>query len=47
MPDYSVRDAFPEEERCELVDVSPTKLRYAMLNFYGGHGAYGGEPPSP
>jgi DNA excision repair protein ERCC-2 len=44
---YSVRDAFPSEEREEMIDVDPGKLQFAMLNFYQDHDAYGGEPPSP
>ncbi len=31
---YSVREAFPEEEREEFVDVQPDKVRYAMYNFW-------------
>jgi DNA excision repair protein ERCC-2 len=44
---YSVHDAFPAEERSELVDVAPEKLKYAMLNFFGDHDAYEGTPPEP
>ncbi|MFB6146176.1 MAG: ATP-dependent DNA helicase [Halobacteriaceae archaeon] len=47
MPDYCVRDAFPDEERAELVDVDPGKLRYAVWNFFGDHDAYDGDTPSP
>ncbi|MFB6193958.1 MAG: ATP-dependent DNA helicase [Halobaculum sp.] len=47
MGQYSVRDTFPPEEREELVDVAPEKLRYAMLNFFADHDAYDGEPPEP
>ncbi|MFB6218612.1 MAG: ATP-dependent DNA helicase [Halobacteriaceae archaeon] len=47
MGDYSVHDTFPEEEREEIVDVQPEKLRYALLNFFGEHGCYEGEPPAP
>ena len=44
---YSVRDSFPEEEREELIDMNPKKLKFGMLNFYGDMGAYDGDPPSP
>jgi len=47
MGKYSVRDAFPPEERDELLDVDPTKLKFALLNFYGDHDAYDGAPPEP
>ncbi len=47
MGKYSVRSAFPPEEREELVDLDPEKLKFAMLNFYGDHDAYDGSPPSP
>ncbi|MDF9748329.1 ATP-dependent DNA helicase [Natrinema salsiterrestre] len=44
---YSVNGTFPHEEREELIDIGPDKLKFAMLNFYGGHDEYDGEPPSP
>ncbi|MFB6136948.1 MAG: ATP-dependent DNA helicase [Halobacteriaceae archaeon] len=44
---YSVHDTFPPEEHAELVDVDADRLRYALLNFFGEHGAYGGDPPAP
>ncbi|MEY7852125.1 ATP-dependent DNA helicase [Natrarchaeobius sp. A-rgal3] len=44
---YSVNGSFPHEEREELLDIDPTKLKFAMLNFYADHDGYGGEPPSP
>ena len=47
MGKYSVRGAFPPEEREELLDVDPEKLKFAMLNFYGDHDAYDGSPPRP
>jgi len=47
MGEYSVRGTFPEEERSELIDVEPEKLRFALLNFYGEHGAWDGDPPAP
>jgi DNA excision repair protein ERCC-2 len=47
MGKYSVRSAFPPEEREELLDVDPEKLKFAMLNFYQDHDAYDGSPPSP
>jgi len=47
MGKYSVRGAFPVEEREELIDIGPEKLKFAMLNFFSDHGAYGGAPPEP
>ncbi|MWV63583.1 ATP-dependent DNA helicase [Halorubrum sp. JWXQ-INN 858] len=47
MGKYSVRDAFPPEERAELLDIAPEKLKFAMLNFYSDHDAYDGPPPKP
>jgi DNA excision repair protein ERCC-2 len=47
MGEYSVRGAFPEEERAEMVDVDPGKLRYAMCNFYTDMDAWDGDPPRP
>jgi DNA excision repair protein ERCC-2 len=47
MRKYSVRDAFPLEERKELIDVAPEKLKFGMLNFYTDHDAYDGPPPQP
>ncbi|WP_049901570.1 ATP-dependent DNA helicase [Halococcus agarilyticus] len=47
MGKYSVRETFPTEERAELLDVAPEKLKYAMLNFYTDHDAYDGDPPTP
>ncbi len=44
---YSVNGIFPHEEREELIDIDPEKLKFAMRNFYGDHGAYDGEPPAP
>ncbi|WP_435068144.1 ATP-dependent DNA helicase [Haloplanus sp. C73] len=47
MGQYGVRDAFPVEERDELIDVAPEKLKFAMLNFYADLDAYDGDPPAP
>ena len=47
MGKYAVRENFPAEERAELIDIAPEKLRYAMLNFYTDHAAYDGDPPTP
>ena len=47
MGKYSVRGAFPPEERAELLDIDAAKLKFGMLNFYGDHDAYGGSPPEP
>jgi len=42
---YSVHDAFPADEREEIVDIAPAKLRYALHNFYTDHDAWTGDPP--
>ena len=47
MGQYGVRDTFPPEERDELVDVVPSKLRYGLFNFFSDLGAYGDDPPRP
>jgi DNA excision repair protein ERCC-2 len=47
MGKYGVRETFPDEERMELVDVAPEKLKFAMLNFYQDRDAYDGAPPRP
>jgi len=47
MGQYSVRGTFPPEEASEIVDVAPEKLKFGMLNFYGDHDAYDGDPPAP
>jgi DNA excision repair protein ERCC-2 len=47
MGKYGVRDSFPVEERDELIDVAPEKLKFAMLNFYADLDAYDGDPPTP
>ncbi|MFB6110269.1 MAG: ATP-dependent DNA helicase [Halodesulfurarchaeum sp.] len=47
MPEYSVNPEFPPEERAELIDVQPQKLKYAMLNFFTEQDAWDGEPPTP
>jgi DNA excision repair protein ERCC-2 len=50
MGKYGVRKTFPAEERAELIDLDPEKLKFAMLNFYrdvGGWDAAGREPPRP
>ncbi|MES3516583.1 MAG: ATP-dependent DNA helicase [Natronomonas sp.] len=44
---YSVHDTFPAEEREELIDVEPEKLRFALLNFFADLDGYDGEPPRP
>lgn len=44
---YSVNGTFPHEEREELIDIDPEKLKFAMLNFYGDHDAYDGDAPAP
>jgi DNA excision repair protein ERCC-2 len=47
MPDYAVRGTFPPEERREMIDVDPAKLKFGLLNFYGDMDAYDGSPPAP
>nr|WP_279294725.1 ATP-dependent DNA helicase [Haloarcula hispanica] len=47
MHDYAVRGTFPPEERREMVDIGPEKLKFAMLNFYQDMDAYDGPPPKP
>jgi DNA excision repair protein ERCC-2 len=47
MGEYAVRGAFPPEERAEMLDLDPGKLKFAMLNFYQDMDGYDGEPPAP
>ena len=47
MHDYAVRGRFPPEERKEMVDIGPEKLKFALLNFYQDMNAYDGPPPKP
>ncbi|MFP4529724.1 MAG: ATP-dependent DNA helicase [Halodesulfurarchaeum sp.] len=47
MSDYTVNTDFPPEERRELIDIQPGKLKYAMLNFFRDRSAYDGDPPEP
>ena len=47
MHDYAVRGRFPPEERAEMVDIDPEKLKFALLNFYQDMDAYDGPPPKP
>ena len=47
MHDYAVRGRFPPEERKEMVDIGPEKLKFALLNFYQDMDAYDGPPPTP
>jgi DNA excision repair protein ERCC-2 len=47
MHDYAVRGRFPPEERTEMVDIGPEKLKFALLNFYQDMNAYDGPPPKP
>ena len=47
MKKYSVKEAFPAEERVEQIDIDPEKLKFAMLNFYSDMGAWEGSPPRP
>ena len=47
MGKYSVRGTFPPEERAEMLDLQPEKLKFAMLNFYSDKDAWDGPPPTP
>ncbi|MFW6435515.1 MAG: helicase C-terminal domain-containing protein, partial [Halovenus sp.] len=47
MADYAVRGTFPPEERAELIDVDPEKLKFGLLNFYTDLDGWDGEPPTP
>ncbi|WP_018257073.1 ATP-dependent DNA helicase [Halomicrobium katesii] len=47
MHDYAVRGTFPPEERAEMIDIDPEKLKFAMLNFYQDVDGYDGPPPTP
>ena len=47
MGKYAVRESFPDEERAEIIDIDPEKLKFAMLNFYTDFDAYDGAPPTP
>jgi DNA excision repair protein ERCC-2 len=45
---YSVNGTFPEEERDELIDIGPGKLKFGLSNFYVDMDAWGGHgPPTP
>ena len=44
---FSVRNSFPEQERDELIDMNPEKIKFGVLNFYGDMDAYDGAPPQP
>ena len=44
---YGVRDTFPREEREELIDILPEKLKFALLNFYDDVDAWEGPRPQP
>ena len=47
MQEYAVRRSFPAEERAEMIDVGPEKLKFGLLNFYNDLDAYDGKPPQP
>jgi DNA excision repair protein ERCC-2 len=47
MRDYAVRGTFPPEERREMIDIEPEKLKFAMLNFFNDVDGYDGAPPAP
>jgi DNA excision repair protein ERCC-2 len=45
--EYSVHGTFPVEERRELIDIAPGKLKAGMLNFFTDMDAWDGDPPRP
>ena len=47
MGKYGVRETFPAEERSEMIDIGPEKLKFAMLNFFSDNDAWDGTPPTP
>ncbi|WP_435360078.1 ATP-dependent DNA helicase [Haloarchaeobius sp. DFWS5] len=47
MGKYSVHGTFPKEERDEMIDIGPEKLKFAMMNFYQDMDRYDGPPPQP
>jgi DNA excision repair protein ERCC-2 len=47
MSEYAVRGTFPPEDRREMIDVDPGKLKFGLLNFYQDIDAYDGDPPTP
>jgi DNA excision repair protein ERCC-2 len=47
MGEYSVNGTFPDEERREMIDVGPGKLRFALSNFYSDMDAWGPDGPPP
>jgi len=47
MDEYAVRGSFPPEERAEMIDVEPEKLKFGLLNFYSDMDAWDGDPPTP
>jgi DNA excision repair protein ERCC-2 len=47
MGEYAVRGAFPTEERSEMIDIDPEKLKFSMLNFYQDMDGYDDGPPTP
>jgi DNA excision repair protein ERCC-2 len=34
MGKYSVFNFFPDEERTEIVDVAPERVKYSLMNFF-------------
>ena len=47
MSEYAVRGSFPPEERAEMIDMDPEKLKFGLLNFYSDMDAWEGSPPTP
>ena len=47
LTEYAVRSTFPPEERAEMIDLEPGKLKFGLLNFFSDVDAWDGEPPTP
>ncbi len=47
MTQYSVVETFPTEERREMIDIDPKKLKFGLLNFYTDMDGWVEGPPTP
>ncbi len=47
MTQYSVLETFPTEERREMIDIEPKKLKFGLLNFYTDMDGWVEGPPTP
>jgi DNA excision repair protein ERCC-2 len=45
MGQYAVRGSFPQHERAEMIDVDPTKVRFAVRTFFTECDGYPDGPP--